>query len=219
VSRPTLLAPSLLAGNHAALAESVALVAQSGLTWLHLDIMDGHFVPNLTFGPQILAALRPRFPGLFFDTHLMLDNPGDHVEAFARAGADLISIHIEPVPEPTALLRRIRALGPRGGLVLNPDTPAAAVEPFLGEVDLVLVMTVQPGFGGQAFREAMLPKIRQIDTWRRERDLDFHLEVDGGVDLRTGPLCRQAGAEVLVAGTAFYQAPDPAAFARTVATW
>lgn len=219
VRRPTLLAPSLLAGDHAALAESVGVVAQSGLSWLHLDIMDGHFVPNLTFGPQILAALRPRFPGLFFDTHLMLDNPSDHVEAFAKAGANLISIHIEPVPEPTALLRRIRELGPQCGLVLNPDTPAEAIEPFLGEVDLVLVMTVQPGFGGQSFRENLLPKICQLDTWRRERGLDFHLEVDGGVDLTTGPRCRDAGAEVLVAGTAFFKAPDPAAFAREVSTW
>jgi len=219
VSRSPLLAPSLLAGDHAALAESVNLVADCGLSWLHLDIMDGHFVPNLTFGPQTLAALRPRFPELFFDTHLMLDNPGDHVEAFARAGANLISIHIEPVPEPTDLLTHIRSLGPRCGLVLNPDTPAAAVEPYLELTDLVLVMTVQPGFGGQSFREAMLPKIRQLDTWRQERGLDFHLEVDGGVDLATGPRCRAAGAEVLVAGTAFFRAPDPAAFARTAASW
>jgi ribulose-phosphate 3-epimerase len=213
-----ILAPSLLAGDHAELAASVAVVESLQLQWLHVDIMDGHFVPNLTFGPQTVAALRPRSK-LFFDTHLMLDEPHRYVEPFARAGSNLISIHIEPAYDHAATLARIRELGAQCGIVLNPDTPADAVQHLLDRVDLVLVMTVQPGFGGQSFRDAMLPKLRQLDTWRRERGFKFRLEVDGGVDLETGRRCRAAGADTFVAGTAFFKAPDRAAFAHTVASW
>lgn len=213
-----ILAPSLLAGDHAELAASAAVVESLGLQWLHVDIMDGHFVPNLTFGPQTVAALRPRSK-LFFDTHLMLDEPHRYVEPFARAGSNLISIHIEPAYDHAATLARIRELGAQSGIVLNPDTPAEAVEHLLDRVDLVLVMTVQPGFGGQSFRDAMLPKLRQLDTWRRDRGLSFRLEVDGGVDLETGLRCRAAGADTFVAGTAFFKATDRAAFASTVANW
>jgi len=141
------------------------------------------------------------------------------VEAFAKAGANLISIHIEPSYDHAATLARIRELGCQNGLVLNPGTPADAIKPFLAQVDLVLVMTVQPGFGGQSFRREMLPKIAQIDTWRREQNLNFRLEVDGGVDLATGKECRDAGADTFVAGTAFFKAPDRALFAQTVAAW
>ena len=175
-----LLNPSLLAGDHANLAASVRGVADLGLPWLHCDIMDGHFVPNLSFGPETLAALRRSGVKLFFDTHLMLDEPHRYIEPFAKAGANLISIHIEPAYDHAATLARIRALGCQCGIVLNPGTPAAAIEPFLAQVDLVLVMTVQPGFGGQAFRRDMMPKVQQIDGWRRERGLAFRLEVDGG---------------------------------------
>ena len=206
------LAPSLLAGDHANLAASARVVADLGLTWLHLDLMDGHFVPNLTFGPETLAALRRAGLRLFFDTHLMLAEPHRYVEAFARAGSDLISIHIEAACEHAATLARIRALGCQNGLVLNPGTPASAVEPFLASVDLVLVMTVQPGFGGQAFRRDMLAKLQQLDAWRRERGLTFRLEVDGGIDLDTGAECRSAGADTFVAGTSFFRATDRRAF-------
>ena len=214
---PVILAPSLLAGDHGALAASAQIVADTGLSWLHVDIMDGHFVPNLTFGPEVVAALRRHGLKLYFDTHLMLDEPHRYIEPFAKAGANCISIHIEPAYDHAGTLARIRALGCHAGLVLNPGTPATAIEPLLGLVDLVLVMTVQPGFGGQPFRDDMLPKLRQIDAWRRERQLPFRLEVDGGVDLKTGAACRSAGADTFVAGTSFFRAPDKPAFAAAFA--
>lgn len=207
-----LLAPSLLAGDHAHLAASARVVSDLGLAWLHCDIMDGHFVPNLTFGPDTLAALRRAGSKLFLDTHLMLSEPHRYIEPFAKAGANLISIHIEPAYDHAGTLARIRTLGCQCGIVLNPGTPASAIEHLLGQVDLVLVMTVQPGFGGQAFQREMLPKLRQIDAWRRERNLPFRLEVDGGIDLGNAPECRAAGADTFVAGTSFFKAPDKAAF-------
>jgi ribulose-phosphate 3-epimerase len=208
-----LLNPSLLAGDHAALGASARIVADLGLPWLHCDIMDAHFVPNLSFGPETLAALRRAGVGLFFDTHLMLDEPHRYIEPFAKAGSSLISIHIEPAYDHAATLARIRALGCQCGIVLNPDTPAGAVEHLLPSVDLVLVMTVQPGFGGQAFRRDMLPKLREIDAWRRSRRLNFRLEVDGGIDVATARECRAAGADTFVAGTSFFRAADKAGFA------
>lgn len=208
------LAPSLLAGDHAHLAASAQIVADLGLWWLHLDMMDGHFVPNLTFGPETLAALRRAGSKLFFDTHLMLSEPQHYVEAFAKAGANLISIHIEPAYDHLATLRRIRELGCQCGIVLNPGTPPESILSVLSQVDLVLVMTVQPGFGGQPFRQEMLEKLKTIDGWRRARDLTFRLEVDGGIDLDTATACRAAGADTFVAGTSFFRAQDRAAFAR-----
>ena len=212
-----ILAPSILAGDHANLAGSARLVADLGLTWIHLDLMDGHFVPNLTFGPETLAALRRAGSKLFFDTHLMLAEPHRYVDAFAKAGANLISIHIEPAYDHAATLARIRDLGCQCGIVVNPGTPAAVIEHLLASVDLVLVMTVQPGFGGQPFRRDMLPKLRQIDTWRRERGLKFRLEVDGGIDLATAAECCGAGADTFVAGTSFFRAADKSAFAAAIA--
>ena len=207
-----ILAPSILAGDHANLASSAAVVEQLGLRWIHLDIMDGHFVPNLSFGPQMVAALR-KYSKLFFDVHLMLDEPHRYVDAFAKAGANQISIHIEPAYDHLATLRRIRDLGCKPGLVLNPGTPARTIEPLLGEVDLVLVMTVQPGFGGQPFRRDMLPKIAEISAWREQRARNFRIEVDGGIDLETAIECRREGSDTFVAGTSFFSAPDRAAFA------
>ena len=213
---PPLLVPSILAGDHARLADSAALVARLALPWIHLDIMDGHFVPNLTFGPGTVAALR-QSSRLFFDVHLMLDEPQHYVEPFAAAGASLISIHIEPSYDHADTLARIKKLGCQNGIVLNPGTPAAAVEPLLNRVDLVLVMTVQPGFGGQSFRRDMLPKLAQLAEWRRTRGLNFRLEVDGGIDLATAAECRAAGTDTFVAGSSFFGAPDPAAFAAAFA--
>jgi ribulose-phosphate 3-epimerase len=212
-----LLNPSLLAADHGQLAAGADLVAQLQLPWLHLDIMDGHFVPNLSFGPEVLAALRRHGSKLFFDTHLMLSEPHRYVEAFAHAGANSISIHIEPEYDHAGTLARIHALGCQCGIVLNPDTPAASVEPLLELVDLVLVMTVQPGFGGQSFRRDQLPKLRQIDAWRKNRGGKFRLEVDGGIDVATAAECRAAGADTFVAGTSFFKAADKAAFAAAFA--
>lgn len=213
-----ILAPSLLAGDHAHLASSAHVVQELNLEWLHLDIMDGHFVPNFSFGPETLAALRRHGVHLFFDTHLMLSEPHRYVEPFAKAGANLISIHVESECDHVATLARIRELGCQAGIVLNPNTPASAVEALLPQVELVLVMTVQPGFGGQPFREDMRPKLENLSRWRTERKLDFRLEVDGGIDLATAALCRSAGADTFVAGTSFFKAPNKSEFSASFAS-
>jgi ribulose-phosphate 3-epimerase len=209
---PLRLAPSILAADHGCLAEGLAVVESLPVEWLHLDIMDGHFVPNLSFGPKTVADLRRRNRTLFFDTHLMLANPDRHVDAFIEAGANLISVHVEPDYPVAATLRRIRAAGRSCGIVLNPATPPEAARPFLDQVDLVLVMTVWPGFGGQAFIADTLPTISRLNEWRASASLPFRIEVDGGIDLATAARCRACGADTFVAGTAFFKAPDRAAF-------
>lgn len=216
-TNPIILAPSLLAGDHARLADSVKIVEQAGCQWLHLDIMDGHFVPNLSFGPQTVKALRPHSQ-LFFDVHLMLANPHCHVEAFLNAGADQVTIHVEPDYPIEKTLEIIRAAGKRCGVVLNPDTPASALAPWLKTIDMVLLMTVQPGFGGQSFRTDVLPKIADVAAMRREASANFRIQVDGGIGLETANECKQAGADTLVAGTAFFKAADPIVFRRAVET-
>ena len=214
---PPLLAPSLLAGDHAALGETARSVEALGLSWLHVDIMDAHFVPNLSFGPETVAALRRHGCTLYLDTHLMLSEPHRYIDAFIKAGSDAVSIHVEPPYDHRAALAHIRSQGKHCGIVLNPGTPASAVEPYLDQVDLVLVMTVQPGFGGQSFRADMLPKIAQIAEWRTSRSLGFRLEVDGGIDLASAARCHAAGADTFVAGTSFFRAEDRGAFAAKIA--
>lgn len=211
-----ILAPSILAADHSNLSGGLEQVSELPVKWLHLDIMDGHFVPNLSFGPQTVADLRKRNSDLFFDTHLMLSNPDKHVDAFIEAGSNLVSIHVEPDYDVDGTLDRIRAAGCKCGIVLNPGTPAEAALPFIKKVDLILIMTVWPGFGGQSFIEDTLPKMSLLSEWRESRDLSFRLEVDGGIDATTAPICREHGVDTFVAGTAFFKAPDKAAFLKVI---
>lgn len=213
----TILAPSILAGDHANLRSSLKVIEDASLEWVHLDIMDGHFVPNLSFGPQTVKALRPGSK-CFFDVHLMLDNPHRYTDAFLDAGAEQITIHVEPDYPVEETLRYIKSRGCRCGVVLNPDTPAVDGKAYLPLCDIVLLMTVQPGFGGQSFRQDVLPKIEQFDQWRKELGLDYRLEIDGGVDLETAPICTARGADTLVAGTAFFKAADQQAFIQSITT-
>lgn len=210
-----LLAPSILAGDHANLASSLGEIESAGLEWVHLDIMDGHFVPNLSFGPQTIKALRAGSE-LFFDVHLMLDNPDKYIDAFIDAGADQISIHVEPDYPVAETLNAIHSNNCKCGVVLNPDTPAEEAKPYLELCDIVLLMTVQPGFGGQSFRHDVLPKMKQLAEWRDAMGLNFRLEVDGGVDMETAPLCTAEGVDTLVAGTAFFKAENRADFIQVV---
>ena len=212
-----LLAPSVLAGDHAHLASALKVVADTGLEWVHLDMMDGHFVPNLSFGPQTVADLRKRNSELFFDTHLMFSRPDRFLEAYAEAGSDQISVHVEAQCDPHACIERIHALGCKAGIVINPGTEAESIRPFLGRVELVLVMTVWPGFGGQSFIDETLAKMEQLAAWRSCGEGNFRLQVDGGINLETAKRCHSAGVDTFVAGTSFFRSEDPREFARVIA--
>lgn len=205
------VAPSLLAANHGEFLAGIRAIEGAGLTWVHLDIMDGHFVPNISFGPQVVADLRPH-TSLHFDVHLMLTHPDRFIAPFAKAGAERLTVHIEAEHDMAKTLAAIKAAGLRAGIAMNPDGDPRRLLPYLESVDLVLCMTVFPGFGGQAFIPSVLDSIRFLAAERRARGLDFRLEVDGGVNAETGRRCREAGADTLVAGTAFFKAPDRRAF-------
>ncbi|PYZ97972.1 ribulose-phosphate 3-epimerase [Alteribacter lacisalsi] len=202
------IAPSILSADFASLGSEIKDVEQGGADYIHIDVMDGHFVPNITIGPLIVNAVRP-VTELPLDVHLMIENPDRYIPDFAKAGADIISVHVEACPHLHRTVHMIREHGAKPGVVLNPATPVQAIEHVITDVDLILLMTVNPGFGGQSFIESVVPKIRKVKQMCDEAGRpDMDIEIDGGVNPETARLCVEAGANVLVAGSAVYGRPD-----------
>jgi len=215
MSRRPIISPSILASDFARLGEEARAVEAASADWLHVDVMDGHFVPNITIGPDVVKAIRPHV-SIPLDVHLMISPVDPYLDAFRAAGADIMSIHPEAGPHLDRSLQHIRELGAKAGVVLNPATPIAAIEWVLGDIDLILVMSVNPGFGGQKFLRSQLKKIEKLRELIDASGRDIHLEVDGGVTAETAPLCLEAGADALVAGTAVFK-DGPEAYARNIA--
>ena len=212
-----ILSPSILSADYMNMERDLTLCKEVGVKWLHVDIMDGIFVPNISFGPGLVKAMR-KVTDLVLDVHLMIDRPIRYIEQFCAAGSDYLTIHVESdTPENTlAALEKIRALGVKPGIVVKPNTPAEAIEQYLPLVDMVLVMTVEPGFGGQKFMAHMMPKLKQLRQMLDKANPACHLEVDGGVDLNTCITCKENGADILVAGSAFFGTADKEAFTRQI---
>lgn len=201
------VAPSLLSCNFTRLSEEIKALEQSGVDYLHYDVMDGHFVPNISFGLPILEQLR-KITSLTIDTHLMIDQPERYIQAFADAGSDIITVHVESTVHIHRVIQQIKETGKKAGITLNPGTPVSMIEPLLKEVDLVLVMSVNPGFGGQSFIENMVERISYLNEYRQLHHLSYEIEVDGGVNDKTAEWCRKEGADVLVAGSYFFKHDD-----------
>ncbi|WP_087972954.1 ribulose-phosphate 3-epimerase [Oceanobacillus rekensis] len=199
----TKIAPSILSADFSKLGEEIKDVEKGGADYIHVDVMDGHFVPNITIGSLIVEAIKP-VTTLPLDVHLMIENPDTYIADFAKAGASIITVHQEASPHLHRTIQLIKANGAKAGVVVNPATPVEMIKPILTEIDLVLIMTVNPGFGGQSFIHETVKKIEQISTWRNELNLEYEIEVDGGVNPETAKLCTDAGADVLVAGSAVF---------------